>query len=43
MSQSEYATQGRNVRCTVCRHIQWVPVDQTFLSYERCDAQLTRR
>ncbi len=43
MSESETVVRGTNVRCSTCRHIQWVPVDKTAFACERCDAQLTRR
>jgi hypothetical protein len=43
MSKSETVVRGTNVRCSTCRHIQWVPVDKTAFACERCDAQLTRR
>ena len=42
MSESETVVRGTNVRCSTCRHIQWVPVDKTAFACERCDAQLTR-
>jgi hypothetical protein len=43
MGESETVVRGTNVRCSTCRHIQWVPVDKTAFACERCDAQLTRR
>jgi hypothetical protein len=43
MSKAETVVRRTNVRCSTCRHIQWVPVDKTAFACERCDAQLTRR
>jgi hypothetical protein len=43
MSESGTVVRATNVRCSTCRHIQWVPVDKTEFACERCDAQLTRR
>ena len=42
MGESQRVVRGTNVRCSTCRHIQWVSVDKAALACERCDAQLRR-